>query len=274
MKTCVSTYSFGRYLDELGLAATIRKAAAMGFDGIEFVEGNWMRTANAPLIIQAACEQAGITPVALCVGADFLHRGGEIGRVSALVRYAKDMGVSMLRHDVVYQDGGLAFDEIIEKVAPKIRELTMYAESVGVRTVTENHGFVSQDAHRVKALIEAVDHRNFGALIDIGNFLCADEYPPCSVETLLPYAAHIHAKDFFVKSAHEPNPGSGWFTSRSGNYLRGAIIGHGNADAAKSLRIIRDSGYDQFVTVEFEGMEDNLKGIELGLDNLRRFWQA
>ncbi|MBQ8382455.1 MAG: sugar phosphate isomerase/epimerase [Clostridia bacterium] len=273
MKTCVSTYSLGRYFEELGLSGTIRKAAAMGFDGIEFVSGDWMRTANAPLIIQTACEQVGITPVALCVGADFLNTGGEIGRVRALVRYAKEMGVSMLRHDVVYSDGGLQFDQIIEKVAPKIRELTQYAESLGIRTMTENHGFVSQDAHRVKALIEAVDHENFGALIDIGNFLCADEYPPDSVNTLLPYAVHVHAKDFFVKSASEPNPGKGWFLSRGGTYLRGTVIGHGSADAAKSLRLIRDSGYDGFVTVEFEGMEDNLEGIKIGLDNLRRFWQ-
>ena len=32
-----------------------------------------------------------------------------------------------------------------------------------------------------------------------------------------------------------------------------------------------ENGYDGYVTVEFEGMEDNLKGIELGLANLKRF---
>ena len=77
-----------------------------------------------------------------------------------------------------------------------------------------------------------------------------------------------------MKSANESNPGSGWFGSRGGNYLRGTIIGHGNADAAKSLQLIRESGYDGYITVEFEGMEDNLQGIQLGLNNLRRFWQA
>lgn len=274
MKTCVSTYSFGRYLEEWGIAATIRKAAEMGFDGIEFVEGSWMRMANAPGIIQETCKEAGITPVALCVGADFFNRGGEVERVSALIRYAKDMGVSLLRHDVVYHDNGLPFDEIIEKVAPKIRQLAEFGESVGIRTMTENHGFVSQDAHRVKALIEAVDHQNFGALIDIGNFLCADEYAPDSVKTLLPYAIHVHAKDFFVKPADGENPGSGWFKSRGGAYLKGSIIGEGDADAAKSIGLIKESDYDGYITVEFEGAEDNLVGIRRGLDNLRRFWQA
>ncbi len=274
MKTCVSTYSFGRYFNELGLEGTIRKAAEMGFDAIEFVEGNWMRGADAAEVIRTTCAAVGITPLALCVGADFLNNGGEADRVEALIRFAKDMGVSMLRHDVVYADQGLDFDTIIERIAPKIRRVAAYAESLGIRTMTENHGYISQDAYRVKALIEAVDHPNFGGLIDIGNFLCADEYPPKSVETMLPYVVHVHAKDFFVRSGDEPNPGNGWFGSRGGNFLRGTIIGHGNADAAKSIRLIRESGYDGYITVEFEGMEDNLTGIELGLSNLRRFWQS
>lgn len=272
MKSCVSTYSFGRYFGELGIAGTIRKAAETGFDAIEFVDGDWMRDGNAANTIYHTCKEVGITPLALCVGADFLNRGGEVERLKAMVRFAKEMGATMMRHDIVYSDNGLSFEQIIEQIAPKVRELTEYAQTLGVRTMTENHGYISQDAYRVRALIEAVDHPNFGALIDIGNFLCADEYPPKSVELLLPYVFHVHGKDFFVKSATEAAPGDGWFSSRGGNYLRGTIIGHGNADAAKSLRLIRESGYDGYVTVEFEGMEDNLVGIRLGLSNLRRYF--
>ena len=35
--------------------------------------------------------------------------------------------------------------------------------------------------------------------------------------------------------------------------------------------LIKASGFDGFVSIEFEGMEDNLKGIQIGLDNIRRF---
>ena len=38
MKTCVSTYSFGRYTDTLGICGVIDKAAEWGCDGIEFSE--------------------------------------------------------------------------------------------------------------------------------------------------------------------------------------------------------------------------------------------
>ena len=52
----------------------------------------------------------------------------------------------------------------------------------------------------VEKLINAVAHPNFGALVDIGNFSCADEYNPASVGIMAPYAIHAHAKDFHIKS--------------------------------------------------------------------------
>ena len=137
--------------------------------------------------------------------------------------------------------------------------------------MTENHGYFSQDAARVEKLINTVAHPNFGALVDLGNFMCADENPNLSVGILAPYAKHVHCKDFLWKSGDVTDPGEGWFRTRGGNYLRGTIIGHGEARVAQSLFVLKKAGYDGYVTVEFEGMEDNLRGIALGKKNLQRF---
>lgn len=169
----------------------------------------------------------------------------------------------MLRHDVT---GGLpadrklgrSFDALLPKLAERIREVTKYAEQKGIRTMSENHGFFAQDSDRIEKLINAVGHPNYGALIDCGNFLCADEEPTHGVGVLAPYAFHVHAKDFLRKSGMETDPGEGWFRSRGGNYLRGTVIGHGEAHIAQSVGILKRAGYDGYVTVEFEGMEDNL----------------
>jgi len=282
MKTSVSTYSYGGYNsdEKLGMKGIIEHAAKTGFDGIEFVEGGWQQDPDGAKKIREWCAEAGITPVAFLVGADFINWGGddgkeEIARVKKLVDTAAELGVTMLRHDAT---GGVnsrkynrGYDDLLPTLSARIREVTEYAAEKGIRTMTENHGFFSQDANRVEKLINAVNHPNFGALIDMGNFLCADENPNISVGIMTPYAFHVHAKDFFVKSGLEPNPGDGWFMSRAGNYLRGAIIGHGDARVAQSIRTIVRSGYDGYITIEFEGMEDNLAGIEIGYKNLKRF---
>jgi sugar phosphate isomerase/epimerase len=137
--------------------------------------------------------------------------------------------------------------------------------------MTENHGYFSQDSSRVEKLINETNHENFGALVDIGNFMCADEDPAMAVGNLAKYAKHVHVKDFFKKSGMEIDPGDTWFKSRAGNYLRGAVIGHGDAKVYQCIQILKSSGYDGYYSVEFEGIEDNLVGIELGLKNLKRF---
>lgn len=283
MKTCVSSYSFGDYIAEnkLGYLGIIDKAAELGFDAIEYIEGAWSSELTMANKIRQRASDAGIAVAAYCVGADFINGCGgdihaEINRLKKQVDVAKALGAPMMRHDISKgfreRKYAIGYDNAVEYVADAIRELTEYAASVGVMTMTENHGKFSQDANRVEKMINTVAHHNFGALVDIGNFMCADEDPNIAVGIMAPYAFHVHAKDFFFKHGDGVHPGEGWFITRAGNYLRGAIIGHGDARVLQSLGILKRVGYNGYVTVEFEGMEDKLTGIRIGHDNLRRFF--
>lgn len=281
MKISVTSYSYGQYIneDKLGLMGIIDNAAEMGFDGIEFSEGGWSNNLDPAVAekIKERCAERGLEVVSYCVGANFLAADldAEIERVKKQVDFAAAMGTKNMRHDVGYGFTGrkysIGYDDALPYLAKGALEVTKYAEQKGVGTMTENHGYFSQDAARVEKLINTVAHPNFGALVDIGNFMCADEDPVKSVGIMAPYAKHVHAKDFHWKSGMEQNPGEGWFQTRAMNYIRGAIIGQGEAKVYQSIKILKKVGYDGYITVEFEGMEDNLKGIRIGKDNLARF---
>ncbi len=280
MKISVTSYSFGSYIneDKLGYLGIIDKAAELGFEGIEYTEGAWQKDPDAAKKIYARCEEKGVPAIMFAIGADFL-RGDikdEIARVCKLVDLGAEMGVHRMRHDIASVPAysittGRSYDAVLPRLVEGVREVTKYAEQKGIMTMTENHGYFSQDADRVEKLINAVNHPNFGALVDLGNFMCADEDPTISVGKMAPYALHVHAKDFFLKSGMDVNPGAGWFGTRAGNYLRGTIIGHGDAKIYQSVQTLKGVGYDGYITVEFEGMEDNILGIKLGKENLARF---
>ena len=87
---------------------------------------------------------------------------------------------------------------------------------------------------------------------------------------LAPYAFHVHAKDFHKKSGNAPFFCDGFFKTRGGTYLRGAIIGHGDVPVYQCLSTLVANGYDGYVTVEFEGMEDPATGTTYGLNTLKR----
>lgn len=284
MKTCVSSYSFNRYLssggtDQLGL---IRLVKDMGFDAIEFTDlkpTSGISEKDFASALREESEKLGLPIASFTIGADLLNAESlerEVERLFGRVDIAKILGAPCMRHDATggYKDARKhykTFDDALPVLSDGCRKVTEYAKKQGVTTMVENHGFFCQDSIRVERLVSKVGSGNFGLLVDIGNFLCADDPPDSAVGRTAPYAKHVHAKDFHIKSGTGDDPGRGWFRTRAGNYLRGAILGHGNVPVGQCMFALNKAGYEGYVSIEFEGMEDNLLSIEIGLENLQRF---
>ena len=105
----------------------------------------------------------------------------------------------------------------------------------------------------------------------MGNFVCVDEDPAIAVSRVAPYAFYVHAKDFHLKSGEGTDPGEGYAKTRGGNYRRGAIIGHGNVPVKSCLTALKMANYTGGIAIEFEGMEDNITALKIGLINLKRY---
>jgi len=285
MQIGVSSYSFIRLVEsgQMEQKEVIAKAKEIGFDVIEFSkiilpEGKTLPDYARELRVEA--DRVGMKIVNYTIWGDFLSGTdgdvqAEIERLKSEVDVAEILGAPGMRHDASYgwpdnHVGLKSFAAALPRLAEGCRGVTEYAASKGIKTMIENHGWFCQESLRVEQLVTAVDHPNFGVLLDMGNFLCADDDPVIAVSRIMPYAFHCHAKDFHMKSGIEVDPGVGWFTSRARNYLRGAIIGHGNVPMMQCLRIMHGAGYDGVLSIEFEGIEDVLTGIQIGHDNLRR----
>jgi len=285
MKIGVSSYSFSRLVraGEMEQKAVIAKTKEVGFDVIEFSAISVPEGKALPDYARELREEAdrvGIDIVNYTIGADFLKGSNgdlqaEIERVKTEVDVAEILGVPGMRHDATSgwpadHLGPKSFEAALPRVAEGCRGVTEYAAEKGIKTMVENHGRFCQESVRVEQLVTATDHPNFGVLIDMGNFVCADDDPPIAVGRLMPYAFHCHAKDFHIKPGSDLNPGQGWFESRGGNYLRGAIIGHGNVPVLHCLKIMKRDGFSGVLSIEYEGIEDVITGIQLGHDNLRK----
>jgi len=284
MKIAVSSYSFWAYMGDgrLDIFGVIRKAAELGFEGIEFTGIDAASKDDERALarkMRVAAKDAGLPVVCYAVSGNFIRPEGckfEVERLKFEVEQAAELGVPVMRHDAAYSfpenwQGERTFDAALPQIADGCRAITEYAQKLGIKTSIENHGFIVQDSDRCEKLMKTVSHSNFGWLIDIGNFLCADEQPTGAVKRAAPYAVHCHAKDFHVKDKSAADPGRGWFRSRGGNYLRGAIVGHGCVDVRACINTIRQSGYDGWISIEFEGIEDNLLALGIGIENLRKY---
>lgn len=285
MKVGLSTYSLRQVLQkgEMDILQCIEWIAANGGEHVEIVPDGFTLSEKPELAerIVAKTKETKLAISSYTVSADFIQPDRamlqrEIERVKKEVDVARQLGVKRMRHDAAWRPVGecsiAQFEKDLPSIADACRSVADYAQKYDIVTSVENHGFFVQKSDRVRRLIDVVGRDNFRTTLDIGNFLCVDEDPVAAVMNNISFASHVHYKDFYVRPSMA-DPGEGFFFKTvSGKYLRGAVIGHGDVDIRSVTRVIKSSGYDGFVTVEFEGIEDCRLGSKIGMANLKRLW--
>lgn len=267
----------------------------------EYVEG-----------IRAHAEKVGMRLSAFSLNACVIKpteegRRAEIERVKKYIDICNMLGIKKMRHDTCsgQHPEGKNTPEQFEVDFPvfvsAIQELADYAASLGMSTTLENHGLYVNGADRLIRLLKAADRPNVGLTVDVGNYLCVDDIPETAVAKSVKYADMIHMKDFYIRRYENMLPQKGMYvdgpikgpqtppqtpedyrnmpltfgyvgTASKNNILRGAILGQGDLDIPRILGIIKSSGYDKEISIEFEGMEENKAATEYCLDTMRYFW--
>lgn len=282
MKVGLSTYSLFRAIRDgkMDVLEAIRWIAENGGDHVELSPAGYSLTGNPDLVsdIVKTAEACGLEISSYTIGANFIQPSevefrAEVERIKAEVDIGEALGVKRMRHDAGSRPIAEATVANFEKDLPSLieacREVADHAARYSIITSVENHGFHVQNSERVQRLVMGVDRPNFKTTLDVGNFLCVDEDPVSALMNNLPFVSHIHFKDFYVREA---NPGEGWFRSSHGRYLRGAIVGQGDVAVPGLISMIKASGYDGTISIEFEGMEDCETGSRIGMQNVRRLW--
>ncbi len=286
MKLAVTSYCYNRHVrtGKMTRVETVEKIKALGVEGIEFSafeapEG--VDKLDYAAELGAACKAAGLPVVCYAIGADFLAGSGgdldaEVKRMDGELAIASKLGAALMRHDVasgrtVNFEGVPAFENLLPRIAEGTRRVTERAEALGIRTCTENHGHYMQGVDRVARLCAAVNHPNYGLLADIGNFICADEDGAMALGLIMPLVFHVHLKDNYYRSGSQIHPGRGWGQTRGGNFYKGAVLGYGQTALVPALRILKRAGYEGYMSIEYEGAEDPELGMEISVENVRRF---
>lgn len=282
MKIGLSTYSLYSAIKsgEMSVVDTIPWIKDNGGEHVEISAVGYDLLEEPSLIeaIQKKVADVGLEMSSYTVGAQFIQSSdeeyeAEIKRVMKHVDIGKQLGIKLMRHDAgsrpITETSSEQFEKDLPKVAQACQRIADYAMQYGITTSVENHGYHFQNSERVWRLIHAVNRPNYRWTVDIGNFLCVDEDPVAAVKKAMPLASMVHVKDFLIRSSQSTFD-EGWFPTASGKHLRGTIVGHGDINIPLVLKEIKNSAYDGYLSVEFEGMEDCRTGSRLGMENLRR----
>ncbi|GAA4505533.1 sugar phosphate isomerase/epimerase [Hymenobacter ginsengisoli] len=146
-----------------------------------------------------------------------------------------------------------------------LSRLNEYAQKAGINVIVENHGSYTSDGQWLLKTIRQVDKKSVGILPDFGNFCirrdsgelykgkCIEEYDKYkAVQEWMPLAKGVSAKTFDFDAA--------------GNCVE--------TDYSKMFGIIKKSGFNGYVGIEYEGdtlsEEDGIRKTKALLEKVGR----
>lgn len=121
-----------------------------------------------------------------------------------------------------------------------------HAGRAGVMLGLENHGGIVATADGLLEIVRAVKSPWLGVNLDTGNFHAADPY--AEVARCVPFAVNVQYKVEMQRVAGGPKE---------------------PADASRVVKLLRDGGYQGFVTLEYEADEDPFVAVPGHLRQLR-----
>lgn len=185
-------------------------------------------------------EDAGIEIVSVDSSASFSHREEEklqdaIEEARDYITLAKQLGAPMVRVFGGHIPDGVTFGAGVIQLVHYLSQLGDFARETGVILALETHdSFLTGKA--VSAVMKKTNHDSVKVIWDISNCFRTGESIDDTAELLAPYIIHVHVKDSILVD------GEAELT----------FIGEGDIPIEKALRILRDMGYEGWLSYEWE----------------------
>ena len=241
---------------------TIKAAAEFGVGGVELM--NFCRELKTPdfetvSFLAGEARARDLEVPVLTVSINVL--ADPEGAAEQLKKYAKicaALGIPFLHHTVAsdYRCREISEEEAerrFEACVPAVVDVCRFAESLGVKTLTENQGFVFNGAERLLALRERTGGK-IGFVADVGNILFVDGDPAGMIRRLGGNILHAHLKDYVYTSSRQDD-GFTYF-SRKNRSFRDAEIGTGDIGFRNVFEAFDEEGYRGFFSLEFTNVAD------------------
>ena len=250
----------------------IDMAADLPVDGLEMYGGFLESLESAYLEkVRVALERRHFEMPMLCCSADFTkpdaeERRREITHEKRMVDTTVALGGRFCRVLSGQRRPEVSRAQGVQWVAECIRECADYAGEKGVVLAMENHykdnywefPEFAQKSDVFLEIVNQIDPANFGVQYDPSNALLAGENPIELLEQVKHRVVTMHASDRHLKPGHSLEElrqveGSVGYAA----ILSHGVIGQGLNDYPRIFRILREAGYDGWVSIE-----DGINGLE------------
>jgi sugar phosphate isomerase/epimerase len=237
-------YSFKKSLDSgrLTMEDFIRKAVELEVTGVD-VTGYWLKSLDASylaglrhLAFKNDVPFSGAACGASMVQADAGKRAQALAEIRKWVDATDLLGASHLRIFAGPLPAGATLEQAAGWTVETLKAACDYSAKKGITLGVEDHDGITQTADVCLEIMRRVDSPFAGINLDISHFIPSPGHDPYSqIEACIPYATHTHIHSVF----DDRTP----------------------IDLDRVWHLFAQGGYKGYMSLEYEGAEDDLTAV-------------
>lgn len=181
----------------------------------------------------------------------------EIKRLKAYADTAKLLGSPFLHHticcEIMDSSKVLPFkEEYFKKGIESVREIYDYCESIGIKAIYEEQGYLFNGVKGIERFINEVN-REISLVADFGNIFQSGDSVSDYIKAFLPRFVHAHIKDaVLTQKNHTGNA----FPTLNGMFMNEVPPGEGTSDIRENIKLLEKGGYNGYYGIEFTARND------------------
>jgi inosose dehydratase len=225
------------YLTPGDTLATLGEVAGAGYEGVELFDGNLGEFADDLGALRGGLEAHGLTLVGVYSGANLIFGdilGEELWRLRRACEWGAELGAEHLVVGGGAQRSEPATDTDYDRLAAGLDEVARIADGHGL--VASFHPHLSTMVESPDQIERLFDRTPIRFCPDTGHLQAAGGDPVELVRTYRDRIDYVHIKDLDADGGFVP-------------------LGRGVLDVGGVLGVLRDTGFDGWVTVETDGWQ-------------------
>jgi len=263
MKLGCASYSYHRMFESKKIDWTgfLERMWRMNLDGVEVNSLFMPKDRTFATDIKRKATKLGLDIFALTLDINLCEptvakREKAVSAVKQWIDIAALLGAPAMRVDLGSTPKGHTDDEAIRWAIQSYRKCVSYAKTKAIILTIENHYGLSASASRVTEIVEKVGTEWFGLTLDTMNYGVGPEAYDQIIKTAK-YAIYVHAKTHTLGAGGEDQP----------KWVERAI------DYNKIMEILRGVGYEGYLSIEYEGEEDEEAAVPKSVEFMRAVLQ-
>lgn len=232
----------------------LRDISDVGYEGVELFEGNLMEYVGREGELRGLLESLGLELVAVYSGANFIYSEilqEELSKIEGVARLAGSLGASYM----VFGGGAVRSTGILDQdyrlLAEGLNQATGLVEAAGM--TASYHPHLGSCVESTEQIAKLAEHTGIDFCPDTGHLKGGGGDPEEFIRTYADRIEYVHLKDFV-----------------DGGFLP---LGQGELDLSRTLRALKEIGYDGWITVELDEYAGHPKeGARISREFIEEHW--